>query len=274
MPNILRKMKTTLTNPVQYHLHLGEDEILLNDYLGKTLALHYTGYIFCIQCGRKTTRSFQQGYCYPCYRRLLECNLCMIHPERCLVEIGKCHTQDWAHHHCHQTHIVYLANTSGVKVGITRETHIPTRWIDQGAQQAVPIIIVKNRYRAGLVEVALKKFVNDKTNWRSMLKNEVTHVNLLECRDQIFHQSHQSLNEIRQKFQDDIEFLNETTVTISYPVLEYPEKITSLSFDKTKEISGILLGIKGQYLILNSGVINLRKYGGYEIQISVKKKVN
>lgn len=266
-PRILRKMKTTFEHPIRYHLRIGETEILLNDFLGKPLKLNFLGRIFCIQCARKISKTFQQGFCYPCYQRLLECNLCILHPERCLVETGSCSTIDWAHLQCHQTHVVYLANASGVKVGITRMSHLPTRWLDQGAIQALPIIKVQNRYRAGLVEVALKKFVSDRTNWRVMLKNEVKAMDLLSFRDALFQKTEEVLNKIREEFKGDVEFLQENPVGITYPVLEYPNKINALSFDKTSALGGILLGIKGQYLIFDSGVINLRKFGGYEVEV-------
>ena len=126
-------MTTEWHTPVSYYLSLAEEQIPLNQFIGKKIQLNYLGKIYCIQCGRETKKSFQQGFCFPCYRRLLECNLCIIHPEKCGYYQGTCQPGDWAHAHCIQPHVVYLANTSGLKVGITRETQVPTRWIDQGA---------------------------------------------------------------------------------------------------------------------------------------------
>ena len=161
--------------PVRYQLSIGDDNIILNDFLGHHLHLSHTGTIFCIQCGRQTKKSFQQGYCFPCYRRLGECNLCMIHPERCRHDPTLCKPDDWVHASCMLPHVVYLANSSGLKIGITRQSQVPTRWMDQGAVQAIPIFQYQNRFQAGTLEVAFKKFVADKTNWRTMLSSQVPH---------------------------------------------------------------------------------------------------
>lgn len=262
---MLRKLHAELANPVNYRLCLGEDEIHLNELLGKRIHLQFIGEIHCIQCGRKTHKSFQQGYCFPCMRRINECDNCMLHPERCHVEKGTCPRDDWAHAQCYQQHYIYLANTSSLKIGITRHTHIPTRWIDQGATQALPIIRVQNRRQAGLVEVAFKQFVYDKTNWRAMLKNDATEICLNAERVRLLEEAKQALTEVIAQYDsNEIEILDKPEcVSLHYPVLEYPTKINSLSFDKTPEISGVLKGIKGQYLLLDSGVLNIRKFGGY-----------
>src|SRR3990167_10787609 len=157
----LQKLKSKLEDPIHYYFRIGEQEELVNAWVGKIIGLHPTGNIHCIQCGRKTNKSFQQGFCFPCFRRLQECDLCIIHPEKCIVESGRCPENDWAHAQCNQPHTIYLANASGLKVGITRDTQVPTRWIDQGAIQALPIFKTKNRYQAGQVEVTLKQFVSD-----------------------------------------------------------------------------------------------------------------
>ena len=243
----------------------------LNEWLGKTISLNYTGLIHCIQCTRKTNTSFQQGFCFPCLRRLQECNLCIIHPERCQVEKGNCPIDDWAHAQCHRSHIIYLAVSSGLKVGITRETQVPTRWIDQGAIRAIPIFYTKNRYQAGRIEVALKVFVSDRTDWRRMLRNETDKIDLLEARDKLLKKAGSSLSSIVDQFQGkDICKMKTNVVTqLNYPVLEYPSKIKTLLFEKTDSITGRLLGIKGQYLILDNGVINIRKYAGYHVECIV-----
>jgi len=268
---ILRKMKSIENTPVQYLLRVGDHEVALNQCLDKTIRLHYRGEIFCIQCGRKTKKSFQQGYCFPCLKRLSECNLCIIHPERCNVEKGTCPKNDWAHAHCHQNQIVYLANSSGLKVGITRETQIPTRWVDQGARQGIPIFKASNRYQVGVIEVALKAFVSDRTNWRKMLKEDVANIDLLDARDKLLRQSENSLNAAIEPFSEDdiIPILDGKITELTYPIMQYPTKVVSLSFDKTPMIEGRLLGIKGQYLILNSGVLNIRKFSGYVIECEV-----
>lgn len=267
MNGILRKMRSELTDPVSYWLRVGDNEIKLNDLLGKEITLEFNGEIYCIQCGRKTKKSFQQGHCFPCMRRINECDNCVLHPERCHVEEGTCPEGDWAHQQCYQQHIVYLANSSGLKVGITRHNHVPTRWIDQGARCALPIFKVANRRQAGLVEMAFKNHVNDKTNWRAMLKNDVPSIDLQQERARLLDAAAADLQQVLARYDSGVieALTDQQVVTIDYPVLTYPTKVSSYSFDKTPRISGKLLGIKGQYLILDHGVLNLRKFGGYVV---------
>lgn len=262
----LRKMTATLSTPVTYQLVVGDQTIALNDAFKKMIQLSYNGAIYCIRCGRRTKRSFQQGYCYPCMQRLNECGNCAIFPERCQVEQGTCPKDDWAHTQCHASQIVYLANTSGLKVGVTQKSHIPTRWLDQGAVQAIPILQASNRYRAGLAEVVLKAFISDKTNWRTMLKNEVETLNLRSERDRLLAQA--EMRSLLAESHGTLSLITETKpVSISYPVIHYPQKIASLSLDKQPQIEGRLMGIKGQYLLLDTGVLNIRKFSGYEVSI-------
>ncbi|WP_264769495.1 DUF2797 domain-containing protein [Coxiella burnetii] len=267
----LKKLKSALNTTIDYFLPFAEEEIWLNEWLGKSISLNHTGLIHCIQCGRKTNKSFQQGFCFPCLRRLQECNLCIIHPERCRVEMGGCPTDDWAHDHCHQSHVIYLAVSSGLKVGITRETQVTTRWIDQGAVQAIPIFFTANRYQAGQVEVALKAFIADRTDWRRMLSNETDNVDLIAARDAVLKEAESPLSAVIAQFKaGDIRKIETAAITqLNYPVLEYPSKIKTLLFEKTSSITGRLLGIKGQYLILDNGVINIRKYSGYHVECNV-----
>jgi hypothetical protein len=263
----LRKMKAVLQSPVAYSLRLDEHEVPLNDLLNHRIHLNYLDIIHCIRCGRKTNKSFQQGHCYPCMQRINECGNCVIFPERCQVEAGQCPQDDWAHAHCHAPQIIYLANSSGLKVGITRDTQVPTRWIDQGAIQAIPIFSAENRYRSGVMEVALKQYVSDRTNWRAMLKNDVESVDMLAQRDDLLETAKQSIGEVLSESNHLIAPIDHAEpIDIDYPVIEYPTKVTSLSLDKQANISGTLLGIKGQYLILDIGVLNVRKFGGYLVE--------
>lgn len=265
----LHKMHTKLANSAEYTLKFNDHVVNLNDNIGQDFSMTFTGNIFCIQCARKTNKSFQQGYCFPCLRKLQECNLCMIHPERCNVESGTCPENDWAHSHCNQPHIIYLANASGLKIGITRETNVPTRWLDQGAIQALPLFRVSQRALAGKIEVIFKKYVADKTNWQAMLKNAVMPLDLIAERDRLLKLAETELNLIKSQYQEQVEFLHSATpLDINYPVLSFPQKIISLSFDKTPTVAGKLVGIKGQYLIFDKGVINIRKFGGFEVSLA------
>ncbi len=266
----LHKMKTELGSPVRYKLIAGEAPIDLNTLIGHRLSMRHTGEIHCIACGRRTNKSFSQGYCYPCFRKLPECDSCIVSPEKCHFDQGTCRDEDWGRQHCMQPHIIYLSNTSGVKIGITRQSQIPTRWIDQGAVQALPILRVKSRFQSGLLEVAFKQHVADKTNWRRMLKNDTEELDLAAMRDRLLELCDDEISQSQQRFgEDSVEFLDHEVVMLDYPVEHYPEKVTSLNLDKSPEIQGRLEGIKGQYLLLDGGVINIRRHGGYQVELEV-----
>jgi len=267
----IQKLTTSLADTVHYHLPIGDEKLPLNPLIGSFISLSSLGEINCVACGRKTSKSFNQGYCYPCFQSLAQCDSCIVKPEQCHYFEGTCREPDWGQSHCLQDHYVYLANSSGLKVGITRGTQIPTRWMDQGATQALPIYRVKNRLISGLVEVALKQHVADKTHWQRMLKGEPQPVDLAAKRDELFATCATEIAAILAQHADDAitPLTSQQAVSISYPVNEYPDKVKSFNFDKTPEISGLLLGIKGQYLILDSGVLNIRKFSGYKIRLKV-----
>lgn len=265
----LRKMTACHESPVSYFLSVDSQTLALNPLIGRHIQIAASGAIFCVQCGRNTKKSFQQGFCYPCYQRLLECDLCVIHPERCHSERQACPQDDWAHSHCHASHVVYLSNTSALKVGVTRVENMPSRWIDQGAIQAQALCRVSNRYRAGVIEVALKKSVYDKTNWRAMLKNTVAPLDFRAVVADFIARTRADILSAADGFLHDLEWLDPVVVTLDYPVMVYPHKVVSCSLDKTPQISGQLQGIKGQYLILDTGVMNVRKFSGYEVAINV-----
>lgn len=177
---LLSKMHSELGEKVQYKMNLSGAEIHLNKSLGKKVRLTYSGKVFCSQCQKKIKKSYSQGFCYPCSLKLASCDLCILRPETCHYHLGTCREPDWGLKHCFQPHIVYLANTSGLKVGITRKSQCPYRWIDQGATAALPILEVQDRLTSGLIEVSLKKYFKDKTDWRAMLKGESLDLDLIE----------------------------------------------------------------------------------------------
>ena len=262
----LHKMYSQATDPVSYRLEMGGQSITLNDWLGKSVRIEYLQQIECIYCGRSTKKSFNQGFCYPCFASLAQCDMCILSPEKCHFHLGTCREPEWAQAHCMRPHVIYLSNTSGVKIGITRESQVPTRWIDQGALQALPILRVSQRYHAGLIEQAFKQYLNDRTNWRNMLKNEVAPVDLYDVFDSYWSKVKAGLDETLLA---DIEVIADSDgiVDFTYPALKYPIKISSFNLDKNPEAQGILEAIKGQYLIFDNGVINSRKYGGYLVSL-------
>lgn len=276
MQGYTKKMRARLdsdpSKPVQYELPLGEQLIDLNPLIGKSIKLTYTGKIACIHCNKVIKKSFNQGYCYPCFISLAQCDMCIMKPETCHYEAGTCREPAWGEEFCFKPHIVYLANSSGIKVGITRQTQIPTRWIDQGAVQALPVFKVQSRYISGLIEIVIAKHVSDKTSWQKMLKSKAEPIDLITKRDELLSVCKIELNEIIQRFGvQAVEVLSgEPVVDIQFPVDSYPLKVKSFNLDKNPEVSGVLHGIKGQYLLLDTGVINIRKYTGYELEFSAQ----
>ncbi|WP_286267907.1 DUF2797 domain-containing protein [Thalassotalea atypica] len=251
---------------VDYQLPIGDELLPLNALIGKSLTLIFNGEIRCRHCNRKTKKSYSQGFCFPCMQKLAQCDMCIMKPETCHYDKGTCREPEWAETHCMTSHYVYLANTSGLKVGITRGTQVPTRWIDQGATQALPIFRVSTRLQSGLVETALAEFIADKTNWRAMLKGSAEDIDLKAKSSELIPLIEQRLAQIKLQFGEEaVERLDEDVVNLHFPVERYLSKISSFNFDKTPEVSGELIGIKGQYLILDSGVINIRKFGSYHV---------
>lgn len=266
----LDKMPTALAAPVRYWLALDELRVPLNELLGEPLRIRHVGAIHCCHCGRATKKSFAEGYCYPCFRKLAECDLCVLSPERCHFAAGTCRDPEWAAGFCMTEHLVYLANSSGLKVGITRDGQVPTRWIDQGATQALPIARTRTRQQAGFIEAALRREVRDTTDWRAMLKGSAPPVDLAAARDRLLECFAPEFAQLTERFGiQAIQPLAAEAVAIDYPVRAYPLKVNAWSFDRTPEVCGRLLGIKGQYLIFDSGVLNVRKFTAYEIEVEI-----
>lgn len=265
----LSKMAVRLGETAQYAFRLDEQEVPVNPLLGKRVRLEFLGAIHCSHCGRKTKKSFSQGYCYPCFSKLAQCDSCIVSPEKCHFDAGTCREPEWGERFCMTDHVVYLANSSGVKVGITRASQIPTRWLDQGASQALPIFRVATRQQSGFVEDLLRTQVADKTNWRALLKGDAVPLDLPAIRDQLLESCAEGIAALQQRFglQAIQPAGDAEVVEIRYPVQAYPTKVASHDLEKTPVVEGILRGIKGQYLILDTGVINLRKYTAYQVAV-------
>ena len=266
----LSKMAVSLQAPVvQYRLRLDDTQVPVNPLIGQRLRLEYLGAIHCSHCGKRTKTSFSQGYCYPCMTRLAQCDVCIMAPEKCHYEAGTCREPAWGEQFCMTDHVVYLANSSGIKVGITRASQLPTRWLDQGASQALPIMRVATRQQSGLVEDVLRSQVPDRTNWRALLKGDAEVLDLAAIREQVFDACAERLGELQGRFglQAIQPLPDAEVVQINYPVQAYPQKIVSFNLDKDPVAEGTLLGIKGQYLIFDTGVINIRKYTAYQLAV-------
>lgn len=235
---------------VLYSLLLDDQEISLNPLIGSDVKLTFAGEKRCVHCGRKANKLFNTGSCWPCFQRLAINDMCQVKPHLCHYET--CREQEWGDAHCMIPTYVYLAKSSDIKVGITR--NIPGRWMDQGAVEAVPIALVPTRKMAGELELFLSDHMPDKTNWRKMLKGEVVDTPIREVRERV-------LGLIPDDFKGYV-LPDEQVRQFAYPVTELPAKIASHDIEKAPA-EGRLLGIKGNYLILNTGVLNVAKFTGY-----------
>lgn len=265
MTGILSKMSTKLNQNglAEYSLKFEDETININSLLNKNIRIHFNNEYSCIACNKPVKKPFGQGFCYPCFINAPENSPCIVRPELCEAHLNKGRDVEWEIKNHLQEHIVYLAVSGGLKVGITRKTQIPTRWIDQGAEFALPIAVTPNRYLAGVIEIELKNYFSDKTPWQKMLKGPCDAFwNLEDEREK-------AISKITESY---TEFTSDqfTTMHVQYPVIQYPTKIKSLKLDKENTIEGSVLGIKGQYILLNNDrVINIRSHSGYKIGLNI-----
>lgn len=260
---VLTKMQTELSEPIQYYLVFENDFIHMNQLIDKNISIKFLGYQ-CLNCGLNK-KIFRQGFDYDCFYSIPQAADWIMRPELSTAHLDK-EDRDLEYEKKVQLqpHIVYLANSSNVKVGVTRKAQIPTRWIDQGAHEALEIVEVPNRYLAGITEVALKEHVSDKTNWRTMLKNDLKDEDLLSWRER--------LKDFIPAEATDYYIENNSETHLEFPVVKYPSKPKSLNLEKTPEYEGILKGIKGQYLIFDDDtVFNIRSNEGYVVSIGVRQ---
>ena len=254
-------MKTQLQEPIEYILQTPEASISINGLLNKKIRLQWQGIISCRKCEKKTKKSFGEGFCYNCFISAPEASPCILKPELCEAHLGKGRDIEYEEKNHNQPHIVYLAATDKVKVGVTRETQVPTRWIDQGAYQTIVLARTPNRHLAGVIEVALKAVYSDKTNWRSMLKNIIN--DSIDLEEEKWSCCDMLPADLQQYFTED-----DSILTLQFPSKEYPEKIQSLNLLKQDFFEGVLTGIKGQYLIFdNQTVFNVRRHTSFEIEL-------
>ncbi|MBK8442590.1 MAG: DUF2797 domain-containing protein [Sphingobacteriales bacterium] len=261
---ILDKMRATWQEPVQYDFFVGNAFLPVNDWIGKRLSLQFSGAIYCVNCGKKTKKSWGEGFCYPCFIKVPEAAPCILRPELCEAHLHRGRDVAWEISHHLQPHSLYLALSSALKVGITRNTHIPARWLDQGAWKALILAEVPYRRLAGEIEMWLKKNISDKTNWQKMLKNVADNtLNIAEEKKRIA----ASLPAEWQSYTVD----TDTIYTFHYPVLAYPTAVSSIDLEKTPQIEERLMGIKAQYFIFESGkCLNIRKHSGYWVKIEAE----
>lgn len=269
MQGYLRKMQYEQAAPLKIYLNLGDAKICLNDYLGRTIKLHHNGEIRCCNCDAKTKKSYGGGYCYRCVMQLAECDMCILKPETCHRAEGSCRNNVWSDQNCMRSHLVYLAYTSDIKVGITRSSTGLPRWYDQGAVCAVPLLHVPDRLAAGMAEVYLKQKFNDKSEWKKMLAFGDCDKNCLEALQKAQDQAREFLYPWIIEHQFDKLVKGVEPQVFNYPRIANIEPVLNrLSFSKQDEIAGKLLGVKGQYLLLDIGVVNIRQHTGYHVTLS------
>ncbi|MBA6155894.1 DUF2797 domain-containing protein [Tenacibaculum sp. S7007] len=258
---VLKKMVTENLDTVQYYLDMKSDFLNINQLIGKQIEMSFVTYE-CLNCHLEK-QIYRQGFCKSCFFETPNAGDWIMRPELSKAHLG-IEDRDLAYEQKVQLqpHIVYLANSSNVKVGVTRKQQVPTRWIDQGAHEAIEIVEVPNRYLAGITEVALKEHVADKTNWRKMLKNDIEDESLVSWQEKL-----------RAFIPDEVQeyFIeNNKETTINFPVEKYPEKPKSLNIVKEESYTGKLVGVKGQYLIFDDNtVFNVRANEGLVVKISL-----
>lgn len=258
---VLKKMQTDAQEVIQYYLDFDSDVLNMNQLIDKNIGISFVKHQ-CLSCSLDK-EIYRQGFCKSCFYETPQAGDWIMHPEKSTAHLGiEDRDLEYEKRVQLQPHVVYLALSSNVKVGVTRKQQVPTRWIDQGAIQALPILEVPNRYLAGIAEVALKEHIADKTNWRAMLKNEVANDDLKEVKEQL---KAYLPEEVQEYYLE-----NEPILDLNFPVSQYPVKLKSLNLSKTPNYSGVLKGIKGQYLIFeDQTVFNVRNNEGLVVELTV-----
>jgi hypothetical protein len=254
--------------PVHARLQLKSEgletlKLELDDHLGEGVVLEFSGRIRCVACDGATRRSYGGGYCYRCFSTLARCDLCVVSPDRCHYHLGTCREPAWGESFCMSEHVVYLANSSGLKVGITRAGHEHGRWMDQGAREALVILRASTRRDAGLAESAIAGQLPDRTDWRELLAGDAPPVDLAEQRERL--RARRDLD-----LPAGVSWTEGAAGSFSYPVLSYGAPLKQLHGEPAQSLAGNLLGVKGQYLLLSTGVFNVRRHQGYEVTVSFR----
>lgn len=260
----LQLLKGTVSDPVDYTLIVGDSvplQLPLNAGLGRGMEIRFLNTISCRHCGELTRKSYGGGYCYGCFKRLARCDLCVVSPDRCHYHQGTCREPAWGEAFCMAPHVVYLANATGAKVGITRAGHEARRWIDQGATQALAILAAPTRRHAGIAEVGLAAFVADRSDWRRLVTAAPASVDLPSLRDRLRGQA--------AGLPAGVSWIDADPVAFSYPVAGYCRQAVRLDLQTQPLIRGNLIGIRGQYLLFEHGALNVRRHVSYHVRVTL-----
>ncbi len=246
-------------DPARYTLRLGDAQLPLNPLLDRGLSLSFTGRMFCTACAEPTSRAYGGGYCYDCFTILARADLCMVSPDRCHHHLGTCREPDWGTSFCMQPHVVYLANTAGAKVGLTRADRAIGRWLDQGAVQGLVICAAATRREAGLIEATIARQVSDRADWRKLVAADAPPLDLLALAAQLREQVMLPCGA----------WVEEGSVeTLRYPVLRYGLVEQVQLQGRSAPFTSRLLGCKGSYLLFEHGAFNVAAHAGYEVAVS------
>ncbi|MBE50734.1 MAG: hypothetical protein CMP51_03485 [Flavobacteriales bacterium] len=265
MTQYIRKMSTSLKDVVEYTLEINDTSHVMNNYIRKHISISWKGSVICQSCQKLMKKFYRSNFCYKCFWESPLASQSIFKPELCTAHLNiKDRDLEWEKKFQIAPHFIYLANSSGLKVGITRGSQGVIRWMDQGASQAILIAEVPNRRFSGDIEVALKQYVKDTTNWRKMLSGEPDPIDLIQMKDDL-------IKHIPNDFKKYI--IKENNITsIKYPIYKYPKKIKSIKLEKVNRIEGVLNGIKGQYLMIDEDkVFNMRSHEGYIIDFTVQE---
>jgi hypothetical protein len=266
---VLQSMQCVPNSPVDYTLLLDDTPIPLNHLLGQHLRLRFDGRISCRHCAALSRKSYGGGYCYACFKTLARCDLCVVSPDRCHYAAGTCREPAWGEAFCMQRHVVYVANSAGAKVGITKPSNLPGRWLDQGATQALVILHTRSRHQAGCVEAALARYVSDRTNWRALVRCDAPEIDLPALVNTLRHDATAELTALDVRFPGALVWIeDQSPLYFQYPVTAYTSPTRGLVLVPGVDVGGVLLGIKGQYLLFDSGVFNVRRHTSYHVELA------
>lgn len=264
----LRHLSGAFDDPVRYTLAVGETELALNERLGRRLCIEHLGRITCRYCTVTTRKRYGDGYCYRCFTRLARCDLCVVSPDRCHFAAGTCREPDWGESFCMQPHLLYLANSSGVKVGITRPGNVPGRFIDQGASEALIVLTTGNRHQAGLVEKVLGQHLRELTDWRTLVSGDAQPVDLEGTLQAAKLAAAEPIRALECRFPGALRWWEVPQhIRLSFPVLRYAAPIRQLRLEPDSPVGGTLFGIKGSYLLFDTGVFNVRRHGSVHVRV-------
>ena len=234
------------------------------DWVGKELTWKFDGVVNCVVTGEAMNQAYRMGMSQKAFFESPISCPSIINPELSTIHTGVAlRDRDFEERYHNVPHVVYLSRTNKLKVGVTGLGREQFRWNDQGAVEGIQLCVTPYRQLAGEIEVALKEHMNDKTHWLGMLK-DVTRFpdELLELKDECF----ELLGPNYEPFFSD----DDTVHSINYPVQKYPLKVKSLKLNKEPNGTGVISGIKGQYLILEDGrVMNVRAHEGCRVELEI-----